>query len=128
MLANANLEPSASINRWILAILTFHFMLVHIPGTFHGPDGLSRRRPQPGDQEELDDNFDDWVDRVHGLMHMINDGMLRTQKDNITTAAFITNEVNSTDVPIPGDDSPVTYTDVPCTVAVQLANNHLLLV
>ena len=43
MLANTDLEPSASINCCILAILTSHFTLVHIPGTFHGPDGLSRR-------------------------------------------------------------------------------------
>ena len=128
MLANADLEPSASINRWILAILTFHFTLVHVPGTFHGPDGLSRRRPQPGDQEEPDDDFDDWVDRVHGLMHMINDRTLRTHKDDIATAAFITNEVDSADVPIPEDDSPVTYADVPRTIAAQLADDRLVLV
>ena len=128
MLANADLEPSASINRWILAILTFHFTLVHVPGTFHGPDGLSRRRPQPGDQEEPDDDFDDWVDRVHRLMHMINDWTLRMHKDDITTAAFITNEVDSTDVPIPEDDSPVTYADVPRTIAAQLADDRLVLV
>ena len=128
MLANADSEPSTSINRWILAILTFHFTLVHVPGTFHGPDSLSRRRPQPGDQEEPDDDFDDWVDRVHGLMHMINNRTLRTHKDDITTAAFITNKVDSTDVPIPEDDSPVTYADVPLTVAAQLADDRLLLV
>ncbi|KAF7344735.1 DNA/RNA polymerase [Mycena venus] len=45
MLAHPDLEPSASINRWILAILTFHFTLVHVPGVLHGPDGLSRRPP-----------------------------------------------------------------------------------
>jgi len=31
MLANPDLQPGASINRWILAILTFHFVLVHVP-------------------------------------------------------------------------------------------------
>ena len=41
MLANPDLSPSASINLWILSILTFHFDLVHVPGTMHGPDGLS---------------------------------------------------------------------------------------
>ena len=40
MLQNPNIAPSASINHWILVILTFHFKLVHIPGTMHGPDGL----------------------------------------------------------------------------------------
>ena len=72
MLANPDLDPSASINRWILAILTFHFTLVHVPGTMHGPDGLSRRVPQPGDEPEPPDDFDDWVDNLYGLMHMIN--------------------------------------------------------
>src|SRR5216684_2296065 len=33
MLANPDLQPSASMNRWILAILTFHFTLVPVPGT-----------------------------------------------------------------------------------------------
>jgi hypothetical protein len=41
MLANPDIQPSASINRWIVSILTFHFTLVHVKGTFHGPDGLS---------------------------------------------------------------------------------------
>ncbi|EPS93788.1 hypothetical protein FOMPIDRAFT_1099205, partial [Fomitopsis schrenkii] len=42
MLQNPDVAPSASINRWIVSILMFHFTLVHIPGTMHGPDGLSR--------------------------------------------------------------------------------------
>ena len=55
MLAIPDLSPSASVNRWILSILTFYFDLVHVPGTMHGPDGLSRRRPQPGDEPEPED-------------------------------------------------------------------------
>ena len=70
MLKNPDLAPSASINRWILAILTFHFNLVHVPGTSHGPDGLSRRPAQPGDDSEEDpDEFEDWIDRIHGFLH-----------------------------------------------------------
>ena len=42
MLANPDIAPSASINRWILSILMFHFTLVYVLGTHHGPDGLSR--------------------------------------------------------------------------------------
>ena len=30
MLANPDIHPSASINRWIVSILTFHFELVHV--------------------------------------------------------------------------------------------------
>ena len=72
MLGNPNIEPSASINRWIIAILMFHFTLVHVPGTLHGPDGLSRRPPQPDNLPEPDDNFDDWVNQVYGFVHIIN--------------------------------------------------------
>jgi hypothetical protein len=72
MLRNPDIEPSASINRWIMSILMFHFDLVHVPGTHHGPDGLSRRRAQPGDEPEPEDDFDDWIDEVSGFIHMIN--------------------------------------------------------
>ena len=33
MLVNPDLAPSASMNRWIVSILLFHFTLVHVPGT-----------------------------------------------------------------------------------------------
>ena len=57
MLANPDIQPSASINWWILSILTFHFDLVHVKGTFHGPDGLSRRPRQPNDPMEEEDEL-----------------------------------------------------------------------
>ena len=72
MLANPDIAPSASINRWILGILMFHFTLVHVPGTHHGPDGLSRRKPQPDDEEEPEDDFEDWIDQVNGFLHFLN--------------------------------------------------------
>lgn len=72
MLQNPDLAPGASINRWILGILTFHFNLVHVPGTSHGPDGLSRRTAQPGDAPvDSTDDFEDWIDRVHGFIHHV---------------------------------------------------------
>jgi hypothetical protein len=37
MLAHPDILPSASINQWILAILTFHFTLVHVKGKTHTP-------------------------------------------------------------------------------------------
>ncbi len=71
MLSNPDIAPSASMNRWIISVMMFHFELVHVPGSFHGPDGLSRRRYQTGDIEEIDDEyFDDWVDQVNGFLHM----------------------------------------------------------
>ena len=71
MLQNPVLAPSASINRWIVTILTYHFELVHVPGSSHAPDGLSRRYPQPGDAEQEDDDFEDWIDKLHGFLHQI---------------------------------------------------------
>lgn len=81
MLNNPDIAPSASINRWIVAILTFHFTLVHVPGTHHGPDGLSRRPPQPGDLPEEEDDFDDWIDELYGFIHMINDPPINYDKN-----------------------------------------------
>jgi hypothetical protein len=74
MLSNPDISPSASINRWIVTILTFHFDLVHVPGTYHGPDGLSRWPRQVGDEEDQDDkeDFVDWIDQLHGFLHQIN--------------------------------------------------------
>lgn len=54
MLANPDIQPSASINQWIVLILMFHFELVHIKGMFHGLDGLSRQPRQPDDPEPVD--------------------------------------------------------------------------
>ena len=73
MLSNPDIQLLASINRWILLILTFHFNLVHVKGTFHGPDGLSQCPRQPGDtpSEEEDFDFEDWIDNLHGLLHVI---------------------------------------------------------
>jgi hypothetical protein len=74
MLRNPDIAPNATINRWIVSILMFQFTLVHVPGTLHGPDGLSRRNAQPDDipADPTDGNFDDWVDNMYGFMHFIN--------------------------------------------------------
>ncbi|CCM06814.1 uncharacterized protein FIBRA_09116 [Fibroporia radiculosa] len=71
MLANPDIAPSASVNWWIVSILTFHFTLVHVPGTMHGPDGLSRRPRQLGDIDDDDDDFDDWIDKLHLFIHQV---------------------------------------------------------
>jgi hypothetical protein len=74
MLSNPDISPSASINWWIVTILTFHFNLVHVPGMHHGPDGLSRWPQQVGDDEDRDyeEDFTDWIDQLHGFLHQIN--------------------------------------------------------
>ena len=75
MLANPDLMLSTSMNHWIMSILLFHFTLVHVPGTQHGLDGLSRCPQQPGDDitDSVDNlEFDDWVDQVYRFMHFLN--------------------------------------------------------
>jgi hypothetical protein len=110
MLANPDLDPSTSINHWILAILTFHFILIHIPSTMHGPDGLSRRRAQPGDDPEPDNDFNDWIDQLYGLMHMINDlPYLRSPQRPI---AMFTSEIAEIDLPSK-DGIPTSYNEIP---------------
>ena len=51
MLNHPEMGPNATINRWIEKILMFHFELRHVAGKTFGPDGLSRRDKQPGDEE-----------------------------------------------------------------------------
>src|SRR5271155_345986 len=60
MLNHPEMGPNATINRWIEKILMFHFELRHVAGKTFGPDGLSRRDQQEGDEEyapneDLDD-------------------------------------------------------------------------
>ncbi|KAI0953769.1 hypothetical protein AcV7_007203 [Taiwanofungus camphoratus] len=73
MLKNPDIAPSTSINHWTVAILTFHFTIVHVSGTMHGPNGLSQRTPQPSNTviEETDKDFDDWIDHMHSFVHQI---------------------------------------------------------
>jgi hypothetical protein len=53
----------------------------------HGPDGLSRRPRQVGDEEDRDDDEDlaDWIHQLHGFLHQINvvDICLPTTSDSL---------------------------------------------
>src|SRR5271156_205347 len=51
MLNHPEMGPNTTINRWIEQILMFHFEIRHVSGKTFGPDGLSRREKQPGDEE-----------------------------------------------------------------------------
>ena len=121
MLKNPDVAPSASMNWWILSILLFHFMLIHVPGTHHGPDGLSQRRPQLGDEkEEDDDDFEDWVDRVNGFVHMLNPSpSYWFQTRSILTAppvtCYITESTRDHTLPPAKvtEDLPLSYEDIP---------------
>jgi hypothetical protein len=62
--------PNATINRWINAILIFHFTLVHKARRTFGPDGLSRRDPQPRDPKHV--NPDKGLDEPEGPLDFVN--------------------------------------------------------
>jgi hypothetical protein len=67
MLNNPDIQPNTAMNRWIAAIKLFDFKLVHVPAEKHlGPDGLSRREPVPGEDDDEGDP-EDWVDEVLAL-------------------------------------------------------------
>ena len=56
MINNPDLQPNATINRWIAGILLFHFELHHVSVEKHaGPDGLSQCPHAPLDPPEVDD-------------------------------------------------------------------------
>jgi hypothetical protein len=125
MLANPNLYPRASINRWILVILTFHFILIHVPRTHHGPDDMSRHYPQPGDESDPPDDIDDWVDELFRFMHMINTDFPQRQPQ-LSIGIFVSEVA---DINLPSDTGVVmSYSNVPWTVKAQLDNDCLVLV
>ena len=120
MLQNPDIAPNATINRWIVAILLFHFTLVHVPGIQHGPDGLSRRLPQKSDDPdnaENDDEFQDWVDNMHGFMHMINPTSPVSSFSDHSLAMFLQatdlsqDQSNSDD--LHSESNTLSYSDIP---------------
>jgi hypothetical protein len=135
MLSNPDISPSASINRWIVAILTFHFDLVHIPGTHHGPDRLSRQPRQVGDEEDQDDkeDFMDWIDQLHGFLHQINVVDIRppTPSDSLPLPfPRISTLVQATDLSEEGTSTTNAniddYTLAPQSGQAKINNSHLL--
>jgi hypothetical protein len=64
MLNNPNIQPNATINRWIATILLFDFKLMHILANKHqGPNGLSRCEPADREEDE-DDDPKAWIDQA----------------------------------------------------------------
>ncbi|GBE85403.1 hypothetical protein SCP_0705900 [Sparassis crispa] len=67
MLNNPNIQPNATINRWIAGILLFDFRLVHVPGSRHtGADSLSHH-PRANEDPEEDDDFEQWLDEANAF-------------------------------------------------------------
>jgi hypothetical protein len=64
MLNNPDLQPNATLNRWIALIQLYDFELRHIPAEKHkAPDGLSRRPPTEEDLKEAEEeSIESWID------------------------------------------------------------------
>ncbi|KAK7688127.1 hypothetical protein QCA50_008497 [Cerrena zonata] len=63
MLNEPDLQPNASINRWIQGIFLFDFKLIHVPAECHqGPDALSRC--ELGEGEIIPEEDDSWLDNI----------------------------------------------------------------
>lgn len=72
MINNPDLQPNATINRWIAGILLFNFTLLHTPANKHsGPDGLSRRGHSDLDPPR-DEEYDDWIDTQYSFVQSAN--------------------------------------------------------
>jgi hypothetical protein len=82
MINNPDLQPNASINRWIAGILLFNFTLVHVPAAKHtGADGLSRR-PHSEDDPSIDSDHEDWLDKAYSFgVVLLNDPASHTSRD-----------------------------------------------
>ena len=116
MLSNPDLAPSASINRWIVSILLFHFTLIHIPSTQHGPDGLSHcpRQPTNGNLDPVDNpDFNDWVNQVYKFMHFLNPLQWPVSHPNLCTT--FTSDAVDDDGTLrdPAATTPLTYDSFP---------------
>ena len=83
MLNNPDLQPNATINRWIQGVLLFDFELRHVPADKHrGPDALSRRQPTIEEQDESE-QLNQWLeDTSLFLIH-------NTHIDNIATTSTL---------------------------------------
>ena len=74
MINNPDLQPNATINRWIAGIFLFHFKLRHVSVEKHaGPDSLSQRPHIPLDSPEVDD-IEGWLDDSYSFcITLLND-------------------------------------------------------
>ena len=74
MINNPDLQPNATINRWIASILLFHFELRHVSAEKHaGLDGLSRCPHAPLDPPEVDE-VKGWLDDSYSFcIILLND-------------------------------------------------------
>ncbi|KAL5501135.1 hypothetical protein ACEPAH_9522 [Sanghuangporus vaninii] len=68
MINNPDLQPNATINRWIAGVLLFNFTIIHTPAAKHlGPDGLSQCGTAQSDPLR-DEGFEEWIDHQYSFL------------------------------------------------------------
>jgi Integrase zinc binding domain len=82
MINNPDIQPSATINRWIAGILLFDFKLRHVPAKDHvAADGLSRRPGAPENPEDEGD-VEEWIEQAYSFgTACLNDYGLDSPRD-----------------------------------------------
>ena len=134
MLNNPDIAQSASVNRWIVSILTFHFKLQHVPGKHHEPDRLSCCPPRPDNdtdkEEDSEDKeeFEDWIDNLYGFTHMINHPICAPRSEKfVHVLALEPTFSHAHDVPNAQIDEP-NYNLIPRNAAAIQANKKLAMI
>lgn len=88
MLNEPDLQPNATINRWIQGILLFDFTLIHVPADRHkGPDALSRKEQLDKDYQTNDD--DEWLDRIALFVGLAQTCHPRRLEGRIRTRVYV---------------------------------------
>jgi len=118
MLKNPDIQPNATINRWIAAILLFDFKLVHMPAEKHrGPDGLSRREPADGEDEE--DDPEEWIDDVLSLGLWVVSWTLAPHADHCSAVWTFSIELPAT-ADFTADSPSIPFDDKACKADEQI--------
>ncbi len=80
---------------------------------------FSRRKPQPGDPPEPDNDFEDWIDQMNGFMHIINP---TTPAASVQppTLVFATSEspepLPNSNNPDPASETPSASSSIPYSI------------
>lgn len=120
MLNHPDIQPNATINRWIAGILLFSFSLVHVPSKHIAADGVSHHTPQPNDEPNTDIDFEDWIDHANGFMHVINSSSLLPTSIN----ALVLFPVFGVDaISVGSEDVP--YSSIPQAKAAKCTDTRL---
>jgi hypothetical protein len=103
MLNNPDIQPNATINRWIAGILLFNPIITHVPASKHsGPDGLSRR-PRAPEDPLIEEDVEEWLDRSFNFMIEIFNNRpvpIYTATDSLSNSKAIRDPSEEEEIPL----------------------------